>query len=52
MSRERCWGVGYRSIVVTLAWTLDLKGYIENLPDGKAFIIAEGPREDLGVDDK
>jgi len=40
-------GVGYRSMVVTLAGTLDLKGYIENLPDGKAFIIAEGPKEDL-----
>ena len=40
-------GVGYRSMVVTLARTLDLKGYIENLADGKAFIIAEGPKEDL-----
>ena len=34
-------------MVVTLARTLDLKGYIENLADGKAFIIAEGPKEDL-----
>jgi acylphosphatase len=40
-------GVGYSSIVVTLAGTLDLKGYIEMLPDGKAFIIAEGPKVDL-----
>lgn len=40
-------GVGYSSIVVTLAGTLDLKGYVEILPDGKAFIIAEGPVEDL-----
>ena len=40
-------GVGYSSIVVTLARTLDLKGYIEILPDGKAFIIAEGTKEDL-----
>lgn len=40
-------GVGYSSIVVTLAGTLDLKGYIEILSDGKAFIIAEGPKEDL-----
>jgi acylphosphatase len=40
-------GVGYKSIVITLAGTLDLKGYIEILPDGKAFIIAEGPEEDL-----
>lgn len=40
-------GVGYSSIVVTLATTLDLKGYVEILPDGKAFIIAEGGPEDL-----
>jgi acylphosphatase len=40
-------GVGYSSIVVTLAGTLDLKGYIEILSDGKAFIIAEGLKEDL-----
>jgi acylphosphatase len=40
-------GVGYSSIVVTLAGTLDLKGYVEILPDGNAFIIAEGPKEDL-----
>jgi acylphosphatase len=40
-------GVGYSSMVVTLAGTLDLKGFIEFLPDGKAFIIAEGPEEDL-----
>jgi len=40
-------GVGYSSIVVTLAGTLDLKGYIEILSDGRAFIIAEGPKEDL-----
>jgi len=40
-------GVGYSGIVVTLARTLDIKGYIENLPDGRAFIIAEGPKEDL-----
>jgi acylphosphatase len=40
-------GVGYSSIVATLAGTLDLKGYVEILSDGKAFIIAEGPKEDL-----
>ncbi len=40
-------GVGYSGIVVSLARTLDLKGYIEILPDGRAFIIAEGHKEDL-----
>jgi len=40
-------GVGYSSMVVSLARILDLKEYDEILPDGKAFIIAEGPKEDL-----
>jgi acylphosphatase len=39
--------VGYSGIVETLARTLDLKGFIEFLPDGKAFIIAEGQKDDL-----
>jgi acylphosphatase len=39
--------VGYRSLVVIMARTLDIKGFVENLPNGKVFIIAEGPREDL-----
>jgi acylphosphatase len=38
---------GYSAIVATLAGTLDLKGYIEILSDGRAFIIAEGEKEDL-----
>ena len=39
--------VGYRSLVVIMARTLDLKGYVQNLPNGKVFIIAEGHKEDL-----
>lgn len=39
--------VGYRSLVVTMARTLGLKGFVQNLPNGKVFIIAEGPEEDL-----
>lgn len=42
-------GAGYSAIVVTLARTLDLKGYIEILSDGRAFIIAEGEKEDLEI---
>ncbi len=38
---------GYAAIVITLAGTLDLKGCIEILADGRAFIIAEGEEEDL-----
>jgi acylphosphatase len=39
--------VGYRSLVVIMARTLDIRGFVQNLPNGKVFIIAEGPREDL-----
>ena len=34
-------------MVVMLARTLGIKGYVQNLPNGKVFIIAEGPKEDL-----
>ena len=27
--------VGYRSMVVTMARTLDIKGFVQNLPNGK-----------------
>jgi acylphosphatase len=39
--------VGYRSRVVTMAKTLDLKGYVKNLADGRVYVAAEGEREDL-----
>ena len=34
-------------MVVIMARTLDIKGFVQNLPNGKVFIIAEGPKEDL-----
>lgn len=42
-------GAGYSAIVATLAGTLDLKGYIEILSDARAFVIAEGEKEDLEI---
>jgi len=39
--------VGYRGRVVDMAKALGLKGVIENLPDGKVKIIAEGDDEKL-----
>lgn len=42
-------GTGYSTIVATLAGTLDLKGYIEILADGRAFILAEGEKDDLEI---
>jgi acylphosphatase len=39
--------VGYRSRVVTMARTLDLKGYVKNLADGRVLVVAKGERPDL-----
>jgi acylphosphatase len=39
--------VGYRSRVVTMARTLDLKGYVKNLTDGRVYVVAEGEAADL-----
>lgn len=39
--------MGYRSRVVTMARTLDLKGYVKNLADGRVLVVAEGERADL-----
>jgi len=39
--------VGYRSRVATMAKTLDLKGFVKNLPDGSVLIVAEGDLADL-----
>ena len=39
--------MGYRSRVVTMARTLDLKGYVRNLADGRVLVVAEGEMLDL-----
>jgi len=39
--------VGYRSRVVTMARTLDLKGFVKNLHDGRVLVVAEGEEPDL-----
>lgn len=39
--------VGYRARVVTMAKTLELKGYVRNLPDGRVYVVAEGERPDI-----
>jgi len=39
--------VGYRSRVVTMARTLDLKGCVRNLEDGRVYVLAEGEKADL-----
>jgi acylphosphatase len=44
---EKVQHVGYRSRVVTMARTLDLKGYVKNLADDRVLVVAEGERPDL-----
>ncbi|MGA9098274.1 MAG: acylphosphatase [Methanotrichaceae archaeon] len=39
--------VGYRAKVVSLANEMNLVGLIQNRPDGKALVIAEGERNEL-----
>jgi acylphosphatase len=38
---------GFRSKVVAIANALDIKGHVQNLPDGIVKIIAEGEEADL-----
>jgi len=38
---------GYRSKVVTIAKALNVKGSVQNLPDGRVKVIAEGDEADL-----
>ncbi len=38
---------GYRTKVVSIAKALDIRGNVQNLPDGRVKIIAEGEEKDL-----
>jgi len=38
----RVQGVGYRAFALRLANRLDLRGFVQNLPDGTVLIEAEG----------
>ncbi len=38
---------GYRAKVVSLAEEMDLVGFVQNRPDGRMLVIAEGERNDL-----
>jgi acylphosphatase len=39
--------VGYRYVVQDIARRLNVKGYVQNMPDGTVKIIAEGPKETM-----
>lgn len=40
-------GVGFRAYTTRTARSLGLKGYVENLSDGRVHAVAEGPKEKL-----
>jgi acylphosphatase len=40
-------GVGYRAFVRLKALEIGLKGYAENLEDGRVEVVAEGSKDDL-----
>ncbi|OGW97616.1 MAG: hypothetical protein A2Z81_10025 [Omnitrophica WOR_2 bacterium GWA2_45_18] len=37
--------MGFRFTVQRYAFSLDLKGWVKNLPDGRVEIFVEGPKE-------
>lgn len=43
----RVQGVGFRFTVRELAASLDLRGYVRNLPDGSVELLAQGSRPKL-----
>jgi len=45
--RGRVQGVGFRAFVRRQALDLRLDGYVENLPDGRVEVVAEGERSEL-----
>lgn len=40
-------GVGFRYETATVAKSYDVCGTVENLPDGRVYLVAEGEREEV-----
>ena len=49
MIKGRVQGVGYRAFLQRHARDLGIAGHVENLPDGRVEVLAEGPPEALEV---
>ncbi len=45
--RGRVQGVGFRAFARRQALDLSIRGYVENLPDGRVEVVAEGERSEL-----
>lgn len=43
----RVQGVGFRYTTLQIASRFRVTGYVENLPDGRVHLVAEGPSEEL-----
>lgn len=43
----RVQGVGFRYSTVDVARRFDVAGYVQNLPDGRVLLVAEGQPEEL-----
>ena len=41
-------GVGFRNFTASKATTLNLTGWVKNLPDGRVELVAEGPADNIG----
>lgn len=40
-------GVGFRYTVQAIASRLDVAGFVQNLPDGRVYLVAEGEASEL-----
>ena len=55
MERSTCYfggrvqGVGFRYTVLNIAQEYDVTGYVQNLPDGRVQLVAEGTKAELSA---
>ncbi len=42
MVSGRVQGIGYRAFALKYAWEFDIKGYVQNLSDGRVKVVAVG----------
>ena len=53
MERSTCYfggrvqGVGFRYTALNIAQEYDVTGYVQNLPDGRVQLVAEGAKSEL-----
>ena len=45
--RGRVQGVGFRYTAVRIAGQFDVTGFVQNLPDGRVFVVVEGQPDEI-----